>query len=136
MAMSPAERLRRDAERRRIVRVEAVCSECHKPFVPTRSDALFCSNKCRQASHRQRVRWAEIEARDAVLKAEGVAGYPRPRDSMLDLVACYANSLAREDVEATAEAIAARVSADLPDWLKPLDAKIALAWLKAERKIG
>jgi hypothetical protein len=99
MAMSPAERLRRNAERRRIVRAEEICSRCHKPFMPARRDALFCSNRCRQAWHRQRVRWSENEARDAVLKAEGVAGHPRPRDTALDLVATYADGLVRDGVE-------------------------------------
>jgi hypothetical protein len=131
MAMSPAERLRRNAERRRIVREEEICSQCYKPFVPARRDALFCSNRCRQAHHREQVRMAEGDARDAVLKAEGMTDYRRPRTTTLDLVAQYADGLAREGIEVTPEAL----SAHSDGWYTPLDAKVALAWLKAERRI-
>jgi hypothetical protein len=69
---------------------------------------------------------------DAILKAEGAAGYLRPRDTMLDLVESYADRLASEGVEVTPEA----VSASSEGWYSPLDAKVALAWLKAEREIS
>lgn len=30
------------------------CEHCHEPFVPTRSDARYCSTRCRVAAHRSR----------------------------------------------------------------------------------
>jgi hypothetical protein len=30
------------------------CVRCEAPYEPTRSDSLFCSNKCRQAAYRSR----------------------------------------------------------------------------------
>jgi hypothetical protein len=30
------------------------CERCGEPFTPTRSDARFCSGRCRVAAHRQR----------------------------------------------------------------------------------
>jgi hypothetical protein len=31
-----------------------VCGLCHTKFLPKRSDAEFCSNRCRQASYRKK----------------------------------------------------------------------------------
>jgi hypothetical protein len=47
-------RNKRNAERRRVEHQPIKCAVCRKPFVPTRSDAVTCSNTCRQAQHRQR----------------------------------------------------------------------------------
>jgi hypothetical protein len=132
MAMSPAERLRRNAERRRVVHAETTCVRCDKPFVPTRSDALYCSNRCRQAAHRT-WRWSEeIDRHNAVLEAEGVAGFPMPSNSRLGLVASIVGSLLSDGVAITPKAVSAHLDLTLPGWLKPPDAKIALAWLKAD----
>jgi hypothetical protein len=40
--------------RRRVRHDEIVCQRCGGLFVPKRSDAVTCSNRCRQALHRQR----------------------------------------------------------------------------------
>jgi hypothetical protein len=134
MTMDAAERLRRNAERRRVKHEAITCVRCDTAFIPTRSDALFCSNRCRQGHHRLQRRIAALDRRDAVLEAEGVARLPRPRSSLLDLVASYADNLARDEMAVTPKAIAAAVNADLPGWLSQRDAKVALAWLKAERR--
>ncbi len=34
---------------------QTVCKHCRDPFLPTRKDARFCSNRCRQAAYRLRV---------------------------------------------------------------------------------
>jgi hypothetical protein len=44
----------RDARRRKSTTVE--CARCGEPFEQTRSDARYCSNACRQATHRARQR--------------------------------------------------------------------------------
>lgn len=36
-------------------RTDRVCAVCGKKFIPARSDALYCSNACRQSAYRQRV---------------------------------------------------------------------------------
>ncbi len=36
--------------------IERVCLTCNKQFIPTRSNARFCSNACRQRSYRSRLR--------------------------------------------------------------------------------
>jgi hypothetical protein len=38
-----------------IKRPRARCAQCGRKFGPVRSDARYCSNRCRQAAHRQRV---------------------------------------------------------------------------------
>jgi hypothetical protein len=40
--------------RRRAERAKVACKVCRVKFVPTRSDARYCSNACRQAAHRKR----------------------------------------------------------------------------------
>jgi hypothetical protein len=47
---------RRNSERRRVTHEPIACVECGEAFVPTRSDATTCSNRCRQAAHRARNR--------------------------------------------------------------------------------
>ena len=42
-------------QRRLAARADRVCIVCGKKFTPTRSDALYCSNACRQSAYRQRV---------------------------------------------------------------------------------
>jgi predicted nucleic acid-binding Zn ribbon protein len=43
------------ARARRRVRHEPMnCAVCGRPFTPKRSDAVTCSNTCRQSLHRQR----------------------------------------------------------------------------------
>jgi predicted nucleic acid-binding Zn ribbon protein len=50
-------------ERRRDARGRLVCPVCGKEFEPRRADARTCSNRCRQAAHRERRReLAEISA--------------------------------------------------------------------------
>ena len=44
----------RKSIQRRLERGELICACCGKPFDPTRADARFCSNACRQKSYRQR----------------------------------------------------------------------------------
>jgi hypothetical protein len=45
---------RRQSDRRRVHHKEIACVVCGGEFVPTRSDATTCSNRCRQAAHRAR----------------------------------------------------------------------------------
>jgi hypothetical protein len=40
--------------RRRVRHQERACAVCGVPFLPTRNDAVTCSNSCRQKLHRQR----------------------------------------------------------------------------------
>jgi len=40
--------------RSRILQIERHCDRCGDPFVPTRSDARFCSDRCRVAAHRRK----------------------------------------------------------------------------------
>jgi hypothetical protein len=49
------ERNRRNAERRRTRPEAVVCPQCGETFAPTRADAVTCSDRCRQAAHRQRL---------------------------------------------------------------------------------
>ena len=44
----------RARERRRVSHTAIKCEVCRKSFVPTRSDAHFCSNRCCQQRHRRR----------------------------------------------------------------------------------
>lgn len=49
---------RRRKERRdaiRALRPDPVCKYCNQPFKSKRSDALYCSDKCRQQAHRKRI---------------------------------------------------------------------------------
>jgi hypothetical protein len=39
---------KRNAERRRVVHQLRPCVACDEPFMPTRDDAITCSNRCRQ----------------------------------------------------------------------------------------
>ena len=41
---------------RRAEREQIACEVCGETFVPTRSDARYCSNTCRQAAYRRRAR--------------------------------------------------------------------------------
>jgi hypothetical protein len=43
-----------DRERRRVKHEPAICTVCEKSFIPSRSDQVICSNRCRQKLHRQR----------------------------------------------------------------------------------
>jgi hypothetical protein len=47
------ERLRRNAERRRVKRVESICVGCGEAFVPARSDAIYCTPACRLKAWRR-----------------------------------------------------------------------------------
>ena len=49
------QRERRNA-RRRVVHQPRLCDGCGESFTPTRSDARFCSNACRQRAYRERHR--------------------------------------------------------------------------------
>lgn len=46
---------RRDAARK--LRPDTLCAYCKKPFRPLRSDAKYCSNKCKQAEYREKNSW-------------------------------------------------------------------------------
>jgi hypothetical protein len=48
------DRLDRSKVRRRVVHKPKTCIICDQEFIPKRADARTCSNKCRQAWHRQR----------------------------------------------------------------------------------
>jgi hypothetical protein len=48
-------RNKRNAERRRVKRQPIACIACGRFFVPKRTDTMTCSNKCRQAMHRDRL---------------------------------------------------------------------------------
>ena len=48
-----SENCRRRALRRRYRMKQLDCVVCHKPFSSARSDAVYCSNVCRQRHHRQ-----------------------------------------------------------------------------------
>ena len=41
-------------ERRRVRHTKRACAVCGRQFVPTRSDARTCGNRCRQKLHRER----------------------------------------------------------------------------------
>jgi hypothetical protein len=41
-------------ERRLVHHDERICASCKEPFVPKRSDARYCSHRCRVAAHRRR----------------------------------------------------------------------------------
>jgi hypothetical protein len=79
------------------------------------------------------VGWAKDEAPDAIMRAEGVADYPRPDSRRLEVAAMIADRLGRGGVEVTPEAVS---SGWVTRSLTLLDGKVALAWLKAERRIG
>jgi hypothetical protein len=49
-----AERVR--PERRRVRHEQRACEFCGEGFVPGRSDARYCGDRCRKAAHRQRRR--------------------------------------------------------------------------------
>lgn len=49
-----AVRNERNKLRRRVEHAPMICIKCGDPFVPKRADALTCSNRCRQALHRER----------------------------------------------------------------------------------
>ena len=49
-----AVRNERNNLRRRVQHKPMTCSECGRSFLPKRSDAVTCSNACRQKFHRQR----------------------------------------------------------------------------------
>jgi predicted amidophosphoribosyltransferase len=51
---------------------EGTCDECHREFEPSRSDAVFCSHRCRQRSYRARRR-AEATYEAQQLDAEAAA---------------------------------------------------------------
>ena len=42
-------------QRRREARQDRICKCCGKAFTPKRSDAVYCSNACRQKAYRQNV---------------------------------------------------------------------------------
>ncbi len=46
---------RRKREKRLEKRKDMVCKTCGKAFTPKRSDAVYCSNACRQKAYRQSV---------------------------------------------------------------------------------
>jgi predicted nucleic acid-binding Zn ribbon protein len=46
----------RNKLRRRVEHEPITCIVCEQEFIPKRSDAKTCSNKCRQALHRERHR--------------------------------------------------------------------------------
>jgi hypothetical protein len=50
--------VKRQKPARRVRHDERVCAnpQCGKTFIPTRADAVTCSNRCRQALYRQRER--------------------------------------------------------------------------------
>jgi hypothetical protein len=50
----------RDKLRRRVVHAPLACAQCGESFIPTRADALTCSNRCRQAWHRARQRQGAV----------------------------------------------------------------------------
>jgi hypothetical protein len=45
---------KRNALRRGVQHEPITCIECGRPFIPKRAAAVTCSNRCRQAQHRQR----------------------------------------------------------------------------------
>ena len=45
----------RNRRRRRVQHAEQTCVVCRQRFVPKRTDAVTCSNRCRQQAHRQRL---------------------------------------------------------------------------------
>jgi hypothetical protein len=45
---------KRNKLRRRVKHKPMVCAKCGNVFTSTRADAVTCSNKCRQARHRER----------------------------------------------------------------------------------
>jgi hypothetical protein len=45
---------RRQNTRRKVHHESIACVECGQDFIPTRADAVTCSNRCRQAQHRKR----------------------------------------------------------------------------------
>jgi hypothetical protein len=45
---------KRNALRRRVEHTAMVCIVCGKSFIAKRADAVTCSNRCRQARHRER----------------------------------------------------------------------------------
>jgi hypothetical protein len=47
---------KRNKLRRRVKHQPVTCIKCGRSFTPTRDDALTCSNRCRQALHRERAR--------------------------------------------------------------------------------
>jgi hypothetical protein len=49
-----AARTRQARERRRRARADRVCDTCGETFTPSRSDAVYCSNACRQRAYRGR----------------------------------------------------------------------------------
>jgi hypothetical protein len=46
----------RNKLRRRVKHAPITCIECGRSFIPKRDDAVTCSNRCRQAQHRERAR--------------------------------------------------------------------------------
>jgi predicted nucleic acid-binding Zn ribbon protein len=55
-------------------RGERPCEACGRLFIPTRADAKTCSNRCRQAAHRQRKRGAAVWLSD-MMRADGELPY-------------------------------------------------------------
>jgi hypothetical protein len=49
------ERNWKNAERRRLSPESRTCAQCGETFAPKRSDARFCSTRCRVAAHRARL---------------------------------------------------------------------------------
>jgi len=66
-----AVRLARNAVRRRVRHEPKTCLKCHNSFVPTRSDARFCSGRCRQAYHRELTSLATSDSRNETLTRRG-----------------------------------------------------------------
>src|SRR5215831_8217814 len=48
------DRLSRNMVRRRVTHKHRRCAQCGELFMPKRADATTCSNRCRQAAHRER----------------------------------------------------------------------------------
>jgi len=73
-------RNKRNAERRRVEHAPMKCANpaCGRSFIPARNDAQCCSNKCRQALHRERQR-AELGGRNHPLRKPTVRRERRAR---------------------------------------------------------
>jgi predicted nucleic acid-binding Zn ribbon protein len=61
-AAKRAARYKANNERRKVRHDPMNCSACGRSFVPKRTDAVTCSNRCRQALHRQRASAAVSDA--------------------------------------------------------------------------
>jgi hypothetical protein len=134
MPMDPAERLRRNAERRRVKRhlngrrgAVTHCWECSMPFTPARDDARYCSNACRQKHHRRHCQWAARERHDAILTPAGIDPSSTPNQWFLDMVERYAGL-------PTPEAIVTAINEEqAPNWTTLEDVRRALVWLGARQ---